>query len=132
MGVPRTERDHAILDCAWVDRVSQGKRSSLTQLKSGFYCDTHDSISRKPWGKLMPLKQDQTIYSFELEHVLNGSDCMSLQGWAGDVNVTGLTDKELRSLSGEGFSVPCATLVHVAYYLNPLAPWWRALVGSKN
>ena len=123
-GVPDCVRDRAILNCAWVARNTKLNWPGDAIAKASFYADTHDSVIRSPWGKLMPLKQNQSIYSFERDAVLSGWAHMRLHGWPTTLNVEGFSDSELRGLAGEAYALPPCTLMHVAYYLNPFASWW--------
>jgi hypothetical protein len=127
-GVPDTRRDKSLLDAAWVSRMKGKSFESYEASKQGFFCDTGSSIPRQPWGKLMSLKQDQTIYSFEMQFVLSGWAAMRLHGWKDvGINVEGVSDKEFKSLAGEAFALPPITLIHFAFYRNPFAPWWAGV-----
>jgi hypothetical protein len=123
-GVPHTKRDHAILDCAWVTRMHREGWPDADSAKKSYYADTRDSIVRKPWGKAPTLKQSQSIYSFERDAVLSGYAHLRLQGWGSHLDLEGMSDAELKSLAGEAFALPPATLMHVAYYMNPFGDWW--------
>jgi hypothetical protein len=131
-GVPDTERDRSVLDCAWTARVQSSEWPDMNAARKGFYADTHDSVIRKPWGPLMALKQSQTIYTFELDYVLSGWAHMRLHGWSNATKVDGLTDVDLRSLAGESFALPSCTLVHYLYYRNPHASWWDDASASSS
>ena len=48
---------------------------------------------------------------------------MMLQGWSSATNVTGLAENDLRSLSGEGYALAPAAVIHLGFYFNPHAPW---------
>jgi hypothetical protein len=123
-GVPRNERDFTLLNCAWVSRLHEQEWPDFDTPRRKFYWDTNDSLARKCFGHLMSLKQEQSIYSFEKDCVISGWARMRLHGWDNRTNVDGLSESDLKSLSGEAFALPPISLLHLAYYYNPFAPWW--------
>lgn len=123
-GVSQTDRAKAILDCAWTERIRAGCWETFDAARVGYWADCHDSIPRRPWGTLPPLKQDQLLYSFQMDTVISGWASMKLHGWRNSVVLQDITDKDLRSMSGESFALPPITLIHFAFYRNPYADWW--------
>ena len=131
-GVPQTMRDFALINCAWQDRTTKPPRpSSWQEAKRGFFVDTHDSIVRSPWGKIPALKQEQTVYSCEMDYTLSAWAGTKLHDWADHVKLGGISDKDLRSLSGESFALPPVTILHFLYYRNPWSDWF-GMQGSKS
>jgi hypothetical protein len=123
-GMPRGEREVALLDCAWASRLQSKSWPNLEAAKDSFYVDFSASLQRKPWGRFMTLKQCSSIYSFAHDVTLTGAQHFRLMGWPSTVNTSMLQEKDLKSLSGEGFALPCSSLAHIAYYLNPYGDWW--------
>ena len=41
------------------------------------------------------------------------------------------TNADLKSLSGEQFSLPSIGLISMIYYCNPYAPWWALDIMSS-
>ncbi len=50
---------------------------------------------------------------------------MRLLGWP-DVSTKSVTERELRSLTGEGLHLGCLCLVLASTIADPSAPWWSA------
>ena len=123
-GLPRGEREVSVIDSAWARRLASNSWPSLDAAKQGFWVDFHEQLQRSPWGKMMTLKQCSSIYCFARDFTLTGSHHFRLMGWPSTVNTSMMNDKELKSVSGEGFALPCSTLAHIAYYSNPYADWW--------
>jgi len=66
----------------------------------------------------------QLTYSFELDTLLSGWAHMKMLGAPDNLDLTSISDPELRSFAGESFAAPCASAVFFAFYANPHAPWW--------
>ncbi len=56
---------------------------------------------------------------------------MALMGWP-LLNTTAVSEKELRSLTGEGIHLGCLSLIVASVYCDPTAPWWSPAVGSSQ
>jgi hypothetical protein len=63
-------------------------------------------------------------YSYEDDIVLSGWAHLKAIGVPDDVQIGGLSDNDMRSLSGEAFSAPCVAHVLLCYYANPWGRWW--------
>jgi hypothetical protein len=124
IGLPPGQREIALINVAWALRMKDSSWPSLAAARQQYYVNIHDSLLQFPWGGMKTLKQCSNFYSFEEAYMFTGHDHMRFQGWPKQLDTTGLRDQDLKSLAGEGLSLPCCVLVHMAYFLNPFAPWW--------
>ncbi len=72
------------------------------------------------------------LFSFELDARVLPIHHLALMGQPYSAAFNHMSETDLKSLSGEAFSAPCAALLTAAFVLNPWAPWWAPLVGSDN
>jgi hypothetical protein len=128
-GLPHGEREQSVINAAWGKRLQAKNWSNFDTAKHGYFCNFHEQTCRCPWGKLMSLKQTSEIYSFQGDFVLQGCHHLRLHGWPETLKTAMLKEADIKSLAGEGFSLPCCSLVHLAYYLNPYSSW-QAVQGS--
>ena len=128
--VPRCFQDARssdILNVAWRKRRNTlGQQATFEEVSQGLWADPTQAVQRSPWGDTPPcLCQGTKPYSFEKNTALSGMDAMRLQGFPEQLPPEHVvTDKNLRSLAGEAFSLPMMAGVFYAYWLNPRAPWW--------
>ena len=71
-------------------------------------------------------------YSFHEDFILNGAALLRSLGHASDMDFEGIPETERKSFAGEGWALPCSSIVMLAYYANPWAPWWAGNAGSSN
>jgi len=117
--LPKTymqERSLDVMDCAywWRRRSLPAGRLSRKTVAKRLWCDSGQGVARKPWGVKKPAAcQNSRPYSFEKNVCLSAHDVMRLHGHprldelAPDAEVS---DSQLRSLAGEGFTLPCIGL----------------------
>lgn len=125
-----------VIDIAWTAHVQQSKAEAQRQgqpqpsdsdLRQGFFVDIGQAVQRRPWhrGPLRTICQGSAIYSYEADGVLRPQQLLRLQGLGTNLRVSRLSDNEIRSLAGEGFTWPCIASALWAAYLEPEAPWWK-------
>ena len=130
-GVPKSDRCRAIVDLAWAARLQEARRAAdqrpTPELAKGWWCNPSQSLKRAPWGKHPgTLLQGSCMYAYELDVALSGYDSLLVHGFPSDVAPRNrFSERDLKSLAGESFFLPCITSVVYAYFLNPGAPWWR-------
>jgi hypothetical protein len=124
LGLPSGKREIQMVDVAWAMRLKDTNWKHMEDARKQYYVDTHDSLHLQSWGRLKTMKQNSTVYSFEEAYTLTGRDHMRVQGWPSSYKAAGVLDKDFRSMAGEGFSLPCCMIAHMAYYLQPYACWW--------
>ena len=130
-GVPKSDRCRAIVDLAWAARLQEARRAAdqrpTPELAKGWWCNPSQSLKRAPWGKHPgTLLQGSCMYSYELDVAFSGYDSLLVHGFPSDVAPRNrFSERDLKSLAGESFFLPCITSVVYAYFLNPGAPWWR-------
>ncbi len=56
---------------------------------------------------------------------------MCLLGWP-TVDTTAVSERELRSLTGEGIHLGCKSLLLAAVFLDETAPWWPAVCDEQS
>ena len=64
------------------------------------------------------------IYSYEKDCTISGSGHLRAIGWPKSLCAE-MSDHECRSLAGESFSLPIASAIVCALWLEPYAEWWR-------
>eukprot|EP00971_Amphidinium_carterae_P348678 6490622-Amphidinium_carterae.1 len=97
-----------LLDLAF--QSARVKRSDLSEqaVEDMLICDTSQSGARRPWmlgGCLRNLNTSSVLFSYSKRRVLTGYEHLQLLGFVAP-EVSGLTDHQLRSLSGEAMSLP--------------------------
>jgi hypothetical protein len=131
-GVPKTQRARDILNINWALRLkaTAGTPMSSAQLKSGFWKDLSQSLD---WGQGLASGLGGTLctgnlwYSFEQDAVVDGYDCLRLQGWPyAFCESTSLSNAEKKELAGEGYHLACFATVATGMYLCPFMPWWKS------
>ena len=90
------------------------QRNALPALRRGH---PHLILPRWP-GILYSL-----IYSFENDTVLSAAAQMRFHGWPFGWTPLEFSENGLRSLSGDCYSVPWATAMQLALWLNPFSLW---------
>jgi hypothetical protein len=122
--LPTGERELGLIDSAWASRLKARSWASLKKAQTGFFANYQEQVQRQPWGKLMTLKQASSIYSYSESITLTAEHHMHMNGWPSTINTSQIGAKDLKSMAGEGYSLPCATLALLAYYFNPEGDWW--------
>jgi hypothetical protein len=129
-GLPQLERVRSLVNCGWAKRLSSVPYGTpWADAKIGWFCNVSQSVDRAPFGRFQSLCQSSAIYSYELDSMLSGVDNVSSLGFSHRAALQAartLTDAELKSLSGEGFAMPCVGLIAYVYFLNPSGCWWKA------
>jgi hypothetical protein len=131
VGVPKTQRAADILNICWALRLksTKGTAMSSSKMKQGFWQDLSQSLT---FGQGLAAGLGGTLctgnlwYSFEKDTVVDGYDCLALQGWpqAFCANDT-LSNSEKKELAGEGYHLACFATVATGMYLCPFMPWWK-------
>ena len=123
------------VDIAWTWQLKQARNAaratgskppSVDEAAKDFFADISQSVLRKPWGgeEFPCITQTSEVYSFEHDGIVSPSQQMQLQGHSKQVKLCTLTEAQVRSLAGEGFSATCIGAVLHAAFLEPSAPWW--------
>ena len=125
-GVPALARYHDVLDvCFW--RLWSGSREPLPKFLRGVVFAFFLIVERAPLARsgVVPcFTQNAALYSFEHDAMLSGLSHMRSIGWPSECAPLGIiSDGDCRSLAGDSFSVPLATVVQTALAMNPFAPW---------
>ena len=126
-GVPRSARCRDILDVCW---FKKRKASSVpnAELKRGLFANLSQCVGRYPVtrGHVACYGPGSVVYSYEKDVVLLGQAQMSLIGWSIARTPLGLfSDRELRDLSSNSFSLPVCAIIQGVLAFNPRAPWFR-------
>ena len=125
-GVPRTERATDLIDIAFAHQMAANPGVPTAEAIRSLWVDLATSVERSPWGESLTTARQNTIYSsFAKDSVLSGASNMALLGWPRSACIRDeFTKRELRSLAGEGYSLPWAGVLNYLLYANPHAPWW--------
>lgn len=68
------------------------------------------------------------MYSFKHDSVLSGLAHMRGMGFPSDACPSDeFTERQLRNLAGDAYSVPIISLMLHGLYINPWAPWWKPM-----
>ena len=131
-GVRRIPRDLDCIDICWAHmRKKLGPDIVPEDVRKDLFVNATQSVKRLPVTKGVPLLcQRTTPYSYEYDTVLSGRDCLSLQGFPTAPSVAPphkFEDHDIRALAGESHFLPVMGSLVYAYWLNPLAPWWKHL-----
>lgn len=116
-----------VLDVASAYRLQRG----LPLL--GFFCDVSQGVKRKSWGPLHTLTTSAHVYSFKLKAFVSPLQKLGLHGYpVGErcLDWESSSGNALSNWAGEGMFLPCVGSLLLAYFLNPLAPWWNELPKS--
>ena len=130
---PKAPRVKAVLKIGWARRMVQHRKkgdqadATLEILARGYFADVSQSVERNPFtdGHLKTLTQRSSTYSYEGDCVFSAEDHLKTLGFSdAHTRSTGMSQGELKSLSGEAFSMPCVSLCFFMFYMNPYSPWW--------
>jgi hypothetical protein len=58
-------------------------------------------------------------------------DKLHLLGWP-EISSTGVSERELKSLTGEAVHLGCLGLVLSSVYCDPTAPWWAQTIAPDG
>ena len=99
--------EHALVKDAFCDVSQGGERPNFSQPNAPVFTTS------------------SCIYAFEKDVLITGGHQIQAIVWPSSmVPLSALRDSECKSLSGESFSVPLATLIQAAFVFNPYAPHW--------
>jgi hypothetical protein len=136
-GVCRNERALDVINLAWAfrnhelpDEVKAAPVSRKFELlKRGFFVNHSQQNIRKPWGSVSVLTTSTHLYSFELDREILPEELFLLQGHPpvaeSDHALGSDRGKELRTLSGEGVSVPMLATCMYSIILQGLPYLWK-------
>ncbi len=60
--------------------------------------------------------------------VLSAEAHLRAVGQPDDLDLSGLSDFDIRSLAGEAYAAPACGLALAAFFANPYAPWWEGML----
>jgi hypothetical protein len=132
-GLPRNPRLLGLLNMGWARHLQQMPGVSEAVAAQNYFCDVSQGVERLPVGKLGTMLQGSYKYSFAHDRVLSGADNLATLGFPLSTlaQTEGhLSDRDLRSLAGEAFSLPDITTAVFAFWTNRHAPWWRQEAGE--
>ena len=115
--------------CFWSLRLKSKSTESLGDIARGAYANLSQCVSRLAVARrTVPcFGQNALVYSYEHDAVLSGACQLQSIGWPGTYMPSQeFTDHELRTLSGDFFSVPICCAVQTCLIFNPFAEWWPA------
>ena len=124
IGVGSAARKLDVIDVAWGSMcVEYGKTHSEHRLRTNFWVDCSQTISRRPWGtRMRSFRSRCQVYSFEKDRVLSGTDAMLVYGWPRHY-LDGTSQSDLLSLAEVATCVPIVTLVMACVWSNPWGDW---------
>jgi hypothetical protein len=133
IGVPDLDRVRDALNVRWGLRLKtkdSGKAGITSKaLKDNLWQDLSQNVNRgrgaASEGLGGTLCKGSCWYSYSADCVIDGQDCLTLQGWplklASDPF---FSNSEKKEVAGEGYHMGCIGVVQTAFFLNPYAPWW--------
>ena len=113
------ERAKDIIDGAWLhQRLRTDSDISDQELEKAFFADTSQCMTRKPWAyhDLPTLTTSSTIWSYSRKRYMLAEEHLRTLGF-GDVpgcltlDMKGMSQAALKSLSGEGMALPCIGMI---------------------
>jgi hypothetical protein len=126
-GLPNLERIRDCLDVCYGEQL-QTLASGTTRgdLVKNLWANASQGVQRRPWSRDKgTLTCGSLWYSFETDSTLDGTDFLRIHGHPALMSTGGITERDLKDLGGEGFSVPIVTLIASAVYFLPWADWWQ-------
>jgi len=131
-GCPSTARVRDLLDVIWAAAMKQSPRfTTSTTLRKGLWSDISQDIERQPMTlakreKGMPVFTTSSVmYSFEFDMTLSGTDHLVLLGHPpARMSRAAFSESQMRNLAGEGYSIPCASIITFLLFANPHGQWW--------
>ena len=127
-GLPTTARYRDYIDLFWAHACNTREGSRRDVVKDLFcnptQCTTRIA-QRAPPPHPPTLARNSIIYSYENDTVLSAAAQMRFHGWPFGWTPLEFSESGLRSLSGDCYSVPWATAMQLALWLNPHAVWWQ-------
>ena len=119
-GVPCQPRYTDVIDLAaecWQLQVvnENGPKGDVATLlstewqKCPFICDFTQSADRTPWtsGHARSLCANTSLYHFQADRALVPKEMLMMLGWSSDVDLSTLSDGQIRDLAGESMGCPC-------------------------
>ncbi len=97
------------------------------EIVQNFFCDIGQDSSMKAFGRLTCLKTRTEYYSFQHDAMLRPVHHLRLHGYPHEsmLRLGRLTDRCVRDLAGQSFSLPCVGSVLWALFLIEDMPWWK-------
>ena len=125
-GASKSPRAYDILDCAWAERLSVSPQSSTTQvLVRDLWANPGQSVHRKPWGQQGCLTSRGEWFSFEFDRTLDALDTLRIQGFPRSLDLSGLSQAQIKDAAGEAFHCASISVFTAAWYYQPWGAWWR-------
>lgn len=126
-GVPKLPRCYDGLNLRWALQVKHKATPGTTsaELRANLWHDLSQNM-RGVSTRTRPGTHCTSgcWYSYQHDTIIDGSDCMRLQGWAKEkANTREHTPSGLKDLASEGYMLACMSTVMLAVTQNPFAPW---------
>ena len=127
-GVASTLRVHDVLDVFWGVVVNRApKTMSVSEVRSGLWCDVSQAVQRQNHNpRSVPGMTTRSMYySFEFDKTISAKGNLQMLGHpATRMSRERFSENQLRELAGEGFSIPCCSIVSFLMFANPFGEWW--------
>ncbi len=132
-GLPALDRVKDVVDVAWGVRVKQFPAATTRkEMMKGWWCNASQAVQREPWCEGGGAVTTSSMwYSYERDCAFDALDGLRIHGMPSLLKLQGLSERELRDLAGEGFSVPISTVFCSAFYYLPWANLWCQSASSN-
>ena len=101
------------------------KRKMLGQ-RFEWYVDVSQCIGRSFGGRRLPcVTTSSIIFSFNLQRLLSPEELLVLMGLWHPQSILECKPGFLKRAVGEAMFVPNVASILLAFFVNPLAPWWH-------
>jgi hypothetical protein len=126
-GVPHLPRIIDLIDTCFAVTRATSASTDVKTLTTGLWLDLSQDVSRRPWSRQgRTFTSSSLLYSFEHDAVLPGSAHLRLLGWPRTVAADHtFSDRELRKLAGQSYSLSTSALLNGIMFLNPFGSWWQ-------
>ena len=122
-----TERVRNLLNVNWVRARRQHPAVPKEELMKDLMVDWSQCILRAmPLYKEWPtLTTSTTLYHYGEDSVVPSKAHMQVLGWPLARLAPCFSEHDIRDLAGDGISLPLATVLSAAFFLNPYSEWWQ-------
>jgi hypothetical protein len=132
-GVPASPRYRDCIDVAWGARIASFPVGTpMSVLTAGYWVNPSQGVQRKPWGAQGVLTTGGLWYSFAHDLALDSRDALRIAGMPSLIETAGLSEPQLKELSGEHFSMPIVSLCIAAVYYWPWGQWWDPDISGSG
>ena len=128
-GLPQLDRVLDVVDTSFWAAHQARPGVPIAALTRDLWVNVIHSVHMLPFSAGRPgtWTRNGVWYNYGRNTTLSGQGQMQLLGWRPeDVASKHLSDRELRDLSGDAFSMPVSTIFSTCCFLNPWSVIWKS------